>query len=101
MTILSSSALAPAAASIVDLVLPRMRGTATASFFIGTTLVGLAMGPYMAGYMAHVLGDLGKGLLSLLVIGPISLGALIAAYRILPKAEATLLERARAAGEKI
>ena len=101
MTILSSAALAPAGASIVDLVLPRMRGTATAAFFIGTTLIGLALGPYTAGLISRLTGSLGTGLLSMLAVAPISLGALIAAYYLLPKAEATLLDRARAAGEKV
>jgi MFS family permease len=101
MTILSSAALGPAAASVIDLVLPRMRGTATATFFIGTTLLGLAMGPYVAGYMSKVTGDLATGVLSLLAFAPISLAALLVAYRILPKAEASLLDRARAAGEAI
>jgi MFS family permease len=101
MTILSSAALGPSAACVIDLVLPRMRGTATATFFIGTTLLGLAMGPYVAGYMSKVTGDLATGILSLLALAPVSLGALFAAYRLLPKAETSLLERARAAGEVI
>ncbi len=101
MTILSSAALGPAAACVVDLVLPRMRGTATATFFIGTTLLGLAMGPYMAGYMSKVTGDLATGVMSLLVMAPVSFGALVAAYFLLPKAEASLVDRARAAGEVI
>jgi MFS family permease len=101
MTILSSATLAPSGASIVDLVLPRMRGTATAAFFIGTTLVGLALGPYMAGYVSKVTQSLATGLLSLLVVVPISLTALVIAYRILPKAEETMIGRARAAGEAI
>ena len=101
MTILSSAALGASGATIVDLVLPRMRGTATATFFIGTSLTGLALGPYMAGKISTLTGDLATGMLSLLVVAPISLGLLIAAYRLVPKAEATLLERARAAGEPV
>lgn len=99
MTILASAALGPAAASVVDLVLPRMRGTATATFFIGTTLLGLAMGPYMAGYVSELTGSLATGVLSLLIVAPISIWALWRAYVLLPKAEATLIDRARAAGE--
>ena len=41
----ASCALGAAGATTQDLVLPRMRGTATATFFIGTTLLGLSMGP--------------------------------------------------------
>jgi MFS family permease len=101
MTILSSAALGASAATALDLVLPRMRGTATATFFIGTTLVGLALGPYMAGKVSTLTGDLATGILSLLVVAPISIFSLIMAYRLVPKAEATIIERARAAGEPI
>ena len=101
MTILSSAALGASAATALDLVLPRMRGTATATFFIGTTLVGLALGPYMAGKVSTLTGDLATGILSLLVVAPISIFSLVMAYRLVPKAEASLIERARAAGEPI
>src|SRR3546814_14570596 len=52
--LLASSALGAAAATTQDLVLPRMRGTATATFFLATTLVGLALGPYMAGQVSEI-----------------------------------------------
>jgi MFS family permease len=99
--VLGSSALGAAAATTQDLVLPRMRGTATATFFIGTALIGLALGPYMAGFVSTVTGSLRTGILSLLIVAPISLTVLVLAYRSLPKATATLIERARAAGEVI
>lgn len=98
---LASCALGAAAATTQDLVLPRMRGTATATFFIGTTLIGLALGPYLAGRVSTLTGDLGTGVLSLLLSVPIALVAAIAAYRLLPAAEAGREERARAAGEAI
>ena len=101
MTALSSCALGASAATALDLVLPRMHGTATATFFIGTTLLGLAMGPYLAGQVSDLTGSLQTGILSVLAVMPISIICLITAYRIVPKAEATLLDRARAAGEKI
>lgn len=94
-----SSALGAAAATTQDLVLPRMRGTATATFFLGTTLVGLALGPYMAGQVSAMTGSLSTGGLSLLIAVPIGLVALIIAYRSVPEAERTVLERARAEGE--
>jgi MFS family permease len=99
--LLTSCALGAAAATTQDLVLPRMRGTATAAFFIGTTLIGLALGPYLAGRVSTLTGDLGTGVLSLLVTVPIALAAIFAAYRLVPKAEATRAERARAAGEPL
>lgn len=101
MVMLSSSALGAAAATIVNLVLPRMRGTATATFFLGTTLIGLSLGPYLAGLASRLSGSLSTGMLSLLAVAPISLAALLLAYRIVPRAAETLVERARAAGEPI
>ncbi|WP_375392564.1 spinster family MFS transporter [uncultured Sphingomonas sp.] len=97
----ASMALGAAAATTQDLVLPRMRGTATATFFIGTTLLGLALGPYLAGRVSTLSGSLTTGMLSLLLSMPITLAAAIAAYRLVPAAERTREARARAAGEVI
>lgn len=97
--ILASAALGPAAATTQDLVLPRMRGTATATFFLGNALVGLALGPSLAGIVSTMTGSLQTGLLSLLCVVPISVTLLVFAYRSVPSAEATLRERALAAGE--
>ncbi|MEL7445929.1 MAG: MFS transporter [Pseudomonadota bacterium] len=99
---LAASALGAAAASSQALVLPRMRGTATATFFLATTLVGLALGPYTAGYVsAQNDANLSIGVLSTLWITPIGLALLVAAIRLVPAANATVLDRARAAGEMI
>ncbi len=43
-----------AAATTQDLVLPRMRGAATATYFIGTTLLGLGLGPYFTGAVSKI-----------------------------------------------
>lgn len=100
-----AAALGAAAATTQDLVLPRMRGTATAAFFLGTTLVGLSFGPYMVGQISDLagtmvdgklVGDLRTGILSLIGVAPIALGLLIYAYRAVPQAEATIVERAGA-----
>lgn len=97
-----AAALGAAAATTQDLVLPRMRGTATAAFFLGTTLVGLAFGPYLVGLISDLagamvdgklVGDLRTGILSLVGVAPIALALLIYAYRTVPLAEATLGER--------
>ncbi len=105
-----AAALGAAAATTQDLVLPRMRGTATAAFFLGTTLVGLSFGPYMVGQISDLtgtmidgktVGNLRVGILSLIAVAPIALALLIAAYRMLPTAERTIAERARAAGEAV
>ncbi len=98
--ICSSAALGAAAATSQDLVLPRMRGVATATFFIGTTMIGLSLGPYIAGFISATNGDdLRLGMLSLLYFLPIPIIALIIAYRTVPEAERTVVERAQAAGE--
>ena len=90
----AATALGAAAATTQDLVLPRMRGTATASFFLATTLVGLALGPYMVGQISDLTGDMRTGVLSLIAVAPISLALLVYAYRALPQAEATIEARA-------
>lgn len=96
-----STALGAAAAASQDLVLPRMRGTATAAFFIGTTLIGLALGPYLAGRIADLTGSLTTGILALLATAPLALAATLAALRHVPAAEASREARARAAGEPL
>lgn len=98
----ASSALGAAAASSQALVLPRMRGMATAIFFLSTTLVGLGIGPFMAGYVSAISGDdLGYGMMTTLVVAPIGVVLLVAALRLVPRANESVIERARAAGEDI
>lgn len=96
----AATALGAAAATTQDLVLPHMRGTATASFFLATTLVGLGLGPYMVGQISELSGSMRVGVLSLIGVAPLSLALLIWAYRALPQAEATLAERAAAASAR-
>ena len=102
-----AAALGAAAATTQDLVLPRMRGTATAAFFLGTTLVGLCFGPYMVGQVSDLtgsmvdgklVGDLRTGILSLIAVAPMAVVLLLYAYKSVPRAEATLAERAGEAG---
>ncbi len=90
-----------AGATTQDLVLPRMRGAATATYFIGTTLIGLGLGPYFAGAVSKVTGSLSTGILSLLIAAPVTLFCLAMTYRGLPAAEASRVARARTAGEPI
>ncbi|MEM1133883.1 MAG: MFS transporter [Pseudomonadota bacterium] len=99
MSLFASSALGAAAATTQDLVLPRMRGVATATFFLATTLFGLSLGPYMVGAVSDATESLVTGVLSLLVIAPIGAALLIAAIKLLPQAERTVMPRAKAAGE--
>lgn len=99
--ITASGALGAAAATTQDLVLPRMRGTATATFFIGTTLIGLALGPYLAGRISTLSGSLSTGMVSIVAVVPLTLLAAVMAARLAPAAEATRTARARAAGEAL
>ncbi|HAD18072.1 MAG TPA: MFS transporter, partial [Erythrobacter sp.] len=96
------SALGAAAASSQALVLPRMRGLATATFFLATTLIGLGLGPFMAGYVSANNGDdLSLGVLSTFVAAPFGFILLVAALKLVPQAAATVVERARDAGEEV
>ncbi len=88
-------------ATMQDLVLPRMRGSAGAMFFMGTTLIGLGNGPYMVGLISDATGDLRLAILCSYLGAPVVWVLLFFAIRGLPGAEASRIERARAAGEAI
>ncbi|GGC81600.1 hypothetical protein GCM10010994_44470 [Chelatococcus reniformis] len=82
----AATALGAAGATVQDIALPRMRGTAIAAFTIGTTLLGLALGPYMVGRISTVTGDLAFAMKCLTLVSPIAAAAGILAYRFLPAA---------------
>ncbi|QTH20284.1 MFS transporter [Rhizorhabdus wittichii] len=86
-------------AACQDLVLPRMYGTVGSVYLVGTTMIGLALGPYGTGKIATITGSLQTGVLSMLLITPITLTALWFLSRRTTEAEATRFERARLAGE--
>ena len=90
-----------AVATMQDLVLPRMRATAGATYILGTTMVGLALGPYFAGKVADVADSLRAGVFALYLIVPLTLLGLWLGSRRLADLEATRVERAREAGEAI
>src|SRR3546814_4624775 len=94
-----AAALGAAAATTQGLELPRMRGTATAAFFLGTTLVGLSFGPYMVGQISDMagttvdgnpVGHLRTGILALIGVAPVAVARLRYAYRAVPEAEAAI-----------
>jgi MFS family permease len=93
--------IGPAASTVNDLVLPRMRAMASATYILFVTFVGLALGPYTIGRISVALGDDLQSalLLSLLVFIP-AIALLLLATRHLEREESTRLERARAAGEQ-
>ncbi|MDT9598308.1 spinster family MFS transporter [Sphingosinicella rhizophila] len=90
-----------AVATLQDLVLPRMRATAGATYILGTTMVGLALGPYFAGKISVLSESLRTGIFALYLMPPITLAALWAGARRLAEMEASKVERARGAGEPI
>jgi len=97
----ASAWVGAAVATLQDLVLPRMRATAGATYILGTTMVGLALGPYYAGKMADVTQSLATGIFALFVMPPFTLLALWIASRRIAELEATKVDRARAEGEAI
>lgn len=97
----TSSALASSAAASQALVLPRMRGVATAIFFLGPTLIGLAFGPFFTGYVSEVTGNLGTGIkCSLLAAIPGTI-ALFFGLKAYSTAVSSVEARARDAGELV
>lgn len=77
----TSSALGASAAASQALVLPRMRGIAAAIFLLGTTLIGLAFGPFTAGFVSEATGSLALGVIGNLGAIPFGLAALALALR--------------------
>ncbi len=100
---LASAWVGAAVATLQDLVLPRMRATAGATYILGTTMVGLALGPYFAGQMmgAPPNRDIAFGIAALYVMPILTLIGLAIGARHLHRLEETKVERARAAGEPI
>ncbi len=101
VTLISTFWLGGVTATMQDLVLPRMRGVAGAMFFMGTTLIGLGNGPYLVGLISDATGDLRLALLATYFGAPVTWLCLIVAIRLLPAAERSRVDRARAAGEPI
>jgi MFS family permease len=88
------------AALVQDLVLPRMRGTASAAFALVIILVASGVGPYWAGKISTVTGSLTTGLYSLMLLAPFAVLMLaLAAARLKHVTPEARRERAAAAGE--
>ena len=106
--LLSTFWIGGGASTINDLVMPRMRATASAFYLLSAT-VGLAIGPYAAGEASDLLAaagmDSGESLrwsLTLCVaLLAIPATFLLLLLRHLIPEEANRLERARAAGEQV
>jgi MFS family permease len=88
-------------ATLHDLVLPRMRGTATAILYLGITIIGMGTGPYLVGTVSDVTGSLARAILTGYSASIIVWIAILVAMRHLASDEASLVDRARAAGEPV
>lgn len=88
-------------ATAQDLVMPRMRGAAAASYNLATGMFGLGLGPFLVGLISDKTGSISQGILTVYWLSPLVWIAMFVLVKGLPKAEATRLERARAAGEPV
>ena len=97
----------PGASTVNDLLMPRMRAIASAFYIMMITFIGLALGPYLIGYVSDGIGtatgDSAEALrqamiysLSMFLVASVFI---IAALKFLPADESSRLERAKAAGE--
>ncbi|NML95411.1 MFS transporter [Novosphingobium olei] len=68
MWFLMSAGLGGASGAMVNLVPPSLRATATAAFFLGATILGLALGPYSAGRISTEFASLRVGLGAMLLL---------------------------------
>lgn len=94
--------LPPLYAQLLELVLPRMRGITFATYTIIMTLLGLGMGPYFVGIVSDRNGgDLGAAIISINVVVPVLLACIAVVLWRVNRDEASVEERARAAGEPI
>jgi len=84
-----------------------MRALSSAFYIMMITFIGLALGPYLIGYVSDFIGasgtESGRALQQAMTyaLGMLGIATLftIAALRFLPGDEASRLDRARAAGE--
>ena len=92
--------LPPIYASLLDLVLPRMRGAVISYYILMMTITGMGLGPYAVGMISDMNGgDLGEAILSVYWVAPVIVALLATLIWRIPKDEPKLLERAKAAGE--
>jgi MFS family permease len=88
------------ASATQDLVLPRMRGTAAAVHTLCMTMIGLGLGPYLAGLVSDATGSLFYGILSVYAVAPLIAIFMITAIVNLPRTQANLAVQAAAVGER-
>jgi MFS family permease len=97
LSVASSMWIGAGASTVTDLVLPRMRGIAAAAYLLVITFIGLALGPYGIGRMSVATESLRTAMLLAFGANLVALACLIRAAHHLPRDEASVAERARAA----
>lgn len=106
-SVVSPMWIGPAASTVNDLVMPRMRAIASAYYILMITFIGLALGPYAMGQLSDALHsagmDSGEALRTAMLCGlsvfVLAFVFLFLVLRHLVGEESTRLDRARAAGE--
>ncbi len=107
-SILSPAWIGSGASTVNDLVMPRMRATASAYYVLMNTFIGLALGPYLMGQLSDVSMAAGmasgEALRQAMTLGLVMFGVsavfLIFGSRYLARDEETRIERAGMYGEK-
>jgi len=72
VSLTTSMWIGPGAATLQDLVPPRLRASAAAAYLLVVTFIGLALGPYTIGYLSVALGDLRSAMLWGLAANPLA-----------------------------
>jgi MFS family permease len=90
--LLVSTWLGPLLATSQDFVVPRLRGVAFANMTLGSIIFGLGLGPYTAGLISDVTGDLRSALLAVFLVYPAALACLFMTIRHFDKAETLAAE---------
>jgi MFS family permease len=101
LTVLAAMWIGAGASTVQDLVLPRMRAVASAFYILVLTFIGFALGPYTIGWLSDHLGDLAAAMRWSLAANGLAVVFLMLAQRHLARDEATMIDRARAAGEPV
>ena len=94
--------LPPLYAAMYEMVLPRMRGIMTSVYLLLTTIAGLGIGPYLVGMIADARGgDLAGAITAIYWVSPVIVLLLVAMLFTVQRDTASVLERARRAGEAV
>jgi MFS family permease len=108
-SVISPAWIGCAASTVNDLVMPRMRATASAYYLLMNTFVGLALGPFLIGQFSDLYNRSGVDSAEALQLAmtwglgafALSVVALLLACRYLAADETSRLDRAAALGEPV